>query len=257
MFRRGSKRSDNADAKVSAQPPEAEDSTPSQPVSPETVAKPERPNGPWDVSELDGSRPSHNAPRLDLGGLRVRPAPGMKVQMQVEQSTGRATSVLLANDQGGVQLMAIAAAKSKPLWPQTKRALQADADRRGGSASDGRGPWGPVLRMTIPAATPDGKQGLQPSVVLGVDGPRWMLRATMIGRAAVDQEQMNVMMGIVQDTVVVRGDAPMAPGELIVLSPPARPTEDAAAATGADTPDAAPGADSGESATGAEGSATS
>jgi hypothetical protein len=235
MFRRRARGSDADD-----QP-----STPDQPTDAPAQAadavegdgsdrpvKPERPHGPWDVSELDSTNPRHTLARLDLGGLRVRPTAGMKVQMQVDQTSGKATSVLLVGDQGAVQLMAIAAAKSKPLWPQTKRALQSDADRKGGSAQDGKGPWGPVLRMALPATGPDGKQGVQPSVVLGIDGPRWMLRATMIGKAAVDQAQMNQMMGIVQDTVVVRGDEPMAPGGIIELRPPARPES----VTGEDEP---------------------
>jgi hypothetical protein len=226
MFRRRAKGSDTAsDAGPAADPtPESPDAV-DHPDA-DAAAKPSRPNGPWDVSELDGSHSSHGVARLDLGALRVRPVAGMKVQMQVDQATGRATSVLLVGEQAAVQLMAIAAAKTKPLWPTTKRALQSDADRRGGTAQDGAGPWGPVLRMTIPASTPDGKQGLQPSVVLGIDGPRWMLRATMIGKAAIDQAQMNQMMGIVQDTVVVRGDGPMAPGEILALSPPTRPSAD-------------------------------
>lgn len=191
----------------------------------EQPTKPARPHGPWDVSELD-DRPSHTSARLDLGGVRIRPVAGMKVQMQVDKDSGQATSVMLVSDQGALQLMVIAAPKSKPLWPQTMRALRSDADRRGGTAQDGKGPWGPVLRMALPAATADGKQGVQPSVVLGIDGPRWLLRATLIGRAAVDQEQMNRMMAIVQDTVVVRGDQPMAPGEVVALTPPPRPVAD-------------------------------
>ena len=247
MFRRRGKASDATEepddptTPESQTPPESQaarsDGSASQDEQPATdpgaPGKPQRLHGPWDVSELDESNPAHAAPRLDLGGLRIRPAAGMKVQMQVDQTSGKATSVLLVAEQAAVQLMAIAASKSKPLWPQTKRALQADADRKGGSAQDGKGPWGPVLRMALPATGTDGKKGVQPSVVLGIDGPRWMLRATMIGKAAVEQAQMNQMMSIVQDTVVVRGDAPMAPGEIIVLTPPARPES----ATPVDTPD--------------------
>jgi hypothetical protein len=128
--------------------------------------------------------------------------------------------------------MATAAGKTMPMWPQTRRALQADADRKRGTTQESKGPWGPVLRMSLPAAMADGKAGVQPSVVLGIDGPRWMLRATMLGKAAVDQDQMNRMMAIVQDTVVVRGAEPMAPGELIELTPPPRPES----ATDADQP---------------------
>lgn len=233
MFRRRGKAAQSAAEDATPHTPSreaadasAEESPASEQPSPaEQTTKPDRPHGPWDVSELD-DRPSHTAARLDLGGVRIRPVAGMKVQMQVDKNSGQATSVMLVNDQGALQLMVIAAPKSKPLWPQTMRALRSDADRRGGTAQDGKGPWGPVLRMALPATTADGKQGVQPSVVLGIDGPRWLLRATLIGRAAVDQEQMNRMMAIVQDTVVVRGDQPMAPGEVIALTPPPRPTAD-------------------------------
>jgi hypothetical protein len=61
-----------------------------------------------------------------------------------------------------------------------------------------------------------------------------MLRATILGKAALDQEQMNKMMAIVQDTVVVRGEEPMAPGEVVALVPPPRPES----AVDADAPDA-------------------
>jgi hypothetical protein len=199
-------------------------------------AKPARPNGPWDVDELD-DRPAHVAPRLDLGGVRVRPPAGFKVQIQVDQATQKSTSVMLVGDQGALQLVVVAGAKSKPQWPVTMRALQSDADRRGGTVAEGDGPWGPVLRITIPVTLPDGKQGVQPSVALGIDGPRWMLRATILGKAALDQEQMNKMMAIVQDTVVVRGEEPMAPGEVVALVPPPRP-ESAAGAPDAGAPDA-------------------
>lgn len=195
-------------------------------------AKPPRPNGPWDVEELD-DRPAHVAPRLDLGGVRIRPPAGFKVQIQVDQKTQRSTSVTLVGDQGALALVVVAAAKSKPQWPVTMRALQSDADRRGGTVAEGNGPWGPVLRITIPVTLPDGKQGVQPSIALGIDGPRWMLRATILGKAALDQEQMNKMMAIVQDTVVVRGEEPMAPGEVVPLVPPPRPES----AVDVDTPD--------------------
>jgi hypothetical protein len=207
-----------------ADPTGAGDAAPSE-VATATGAdstKPARPNGPWDVEELD-DRPAHVATRLDLGGVRIRPPAGFKVQIQVDKATQRSTSVMLVGDQGALQLVVVAAAKSRPQWPATMRALQSDADRRGGTVAEGDGPWGPVLRITIPVTLPDGKQGVQPSVALGIDGPRWMLRATILGKAALDQEQMNTMMAIVQDTVVVRGEEPMAPGEVVALVPPPRP----------------------------------
>lgn len=245
MFRRRSKGEDTpvapstqeAQAAQEGGPGDADTSPSPEPAASDAPAvpgqiKPARPNGPWDVDEMD-DRPAHVAPRLNLGAVRIRPPAGMKVSIQVDKSTQTATNVTLVGDHGALQLLVVAAAKSRPQWPTLMRALQSDADRRGGTVQEGKGPWGPVLRMTIPAELPDGSKGVQPSVVLGIDGPRWMLRATVIGKASMDQEQMNRMMAIVQDTVVVRGEEPMAPGEIVPMVPPPRPdSEDPESAAG-------------------------
>jgi hypothetical protein len=217
MFRRRPK-PDAADA-AQATPPQDDVA---QPDADDVTRKPSRANGPWDVDEIDGSHPSHSRPRVDLGGLRVRPLPGMQLQMQVDNATGRATSVLMVSDQAAVQLMAIAAAKSTPLWPATINAVAVDARRRGGSADKAAGPWGEVLNVSLPVQTPEGAAAVQPSIVIGVDGPRWLLRATLIGAAATDQAMHNRLLAVVQDTVVVRGEVPMPPGEIIELKPPTR-----------------------------------
>jgi hypothetical protein len=234
MFRRRPK-ADAADA--SEVTPPQQDAT--QPEVPDDgTRKPTRANGPWDVEEVDGSHPSHARARVDLGGLRVRPLPGMQLQMQVDSATGRATSVLMVSEQAAVQLMAIAAAKSTPLWPATINAVAVDARRRGGSADKATGPWGEVLNVSLPVQTTDGASAVQPSIVIGVDGPRWLLRATLIGAAATDQAMHNRLLAVVQDTVVVRGEVPMPPGEIIELKPPTR-VEQAPAGDAADGADAA------------------
>ncbi len=56
---------------------------------------------------------------------------------------------------------------------------------------------------------------------IGVDGPRWFLRAVITGRAAVDPNAAAVLEGVVREVVVVRGDEPMAPREGIALQLPA------------------------------------
>ncbi|MFD0884340.1 DUF3710 domain-containing protein, partial [Streptosporangium algeriense] len=55
---------------------------------------------------------------------------------------------------------------------------------------------------------------------IGVDGPRWFLRAVISGRAVQDAEIAAVLEGVVGDIVVVRGDEPMAPKESIELRLP-------------------------------------
>jgi len=71
---------------------------------------------------------------------------------------------------------------------------------------------------------PDGGQGIQPSRMVGIDGPRWLLRATFLGRAAVDEAALASLSPVVRDVIVVRGSVPMPPGDLIPLRLPGAPS---------------------------------
>jgi hypothetical protein len=63
--------------------------------------------------------------------------------------------------------------------------------------------------------------------VIGVDGPRWLLRGTLLGRAAVEPEAAPPMEQALRNVVVVRGSEPMAPRESLALRLPAGAQADA------------------------------
>ncbi|GAA3081901.1 hypothetical protein GCM10010485_19970 [Streptosporangium carneum] len=76
---------------------------------------------------------------------------------------------------------------------------------------------------------------------IGVDGPRWFLRAVVSGRAEPSEEVTATLEGVVRDIVVVRGDEPMAPKEAIELRlPPEARQAVEQQAGGRDTPDLNP-----------------
>ncbi|MGH9217053.1 MAG: DUF3710 domain-containing protein, partial [Acidimicrobiales bacterium] len=54
-------------------------------------------------------------------------------------------------------------------------------------------------------------------------GPRWMLRATFLGKATTDAHVFARLVQVVRDVVVVRGDRPMAPGDVIAVTAPTQP----------------------------------
>ncbi|HSK26545.1 MAG TPA: DUF3710 domain-containing protein [Jiangellales bacterium] len=189
-------------------------------AEPEAAPKSERADGPWDAAEVDVAEPSPVGPRVDLGGLLVPRPEGGALQVQVEERTGRATSVMVVFPDAAVQLLAVAAPRSSGLWPQTRVQIAADATRRGGSATEAHGPLGTEVRVVVPATLPDGTQGRQPSRVVGIDGPRWMLRATFLGKAVNDAAVFGRLAALVKAVVVVRGDGPMAPGDLLPLTVP-------------------------------------
>ena len=58
-----------------------------------------RPNGPWDESEVDAAT---DIERLELGALRVAPAPGVDVQVQVDEASGNVSLLTFARSDGAV-----------------------------------------------------------------------------------------------------------------------------------------------------------
>jgi hypothetical protein len=67
---------------------------------------------------------------------------------------------------------------------------------------------------------PDGTGGYQVVRFVGVDGPRWFLRGVISGQGAVQPQAAGLLEQIFRDTVVVRGEGPMAPRDPIVLKLP-------------------------------------
>ena len=72
----------------------------------------------------------------------------------------------------------------------------------------------------MPVQLPDGTSGVQLVRFVGVDGPRWFLRGVISGQGAVQPEAAGLLEQVFRDTVVVRGEGPMAPRDPIVLKLP-------------------------------------
>jgi hypothetical protein len=196
---------------------------PSAEVELEPIEQPEktpRPDGPFDSAETDLA--SADSGFVDLGGLLVRPAEGMRLQLQVDERSGTGTGVMVVDADAAVAMIAVAAPRSSGLWEQTRSQIAADAVGRGGSAEEARGPFGTEIRVVVPVTSQEGKKAVQASRVVGIDGPRWMLRATFLGTAITDAKTFARLVGVVRQTVIVRGDRPMAPGDVIALRAPQR-----------------------------------
>lgn len=172
--------------------------------------------GPHDIEEVDVSAGGY----ADLGSLLIAPPEGMDLQLQVDEGSGEVLAVLLANEEGAVELRAFAAARNGDLWSDARREIAADATRRGGTATEQQGPFGPELAVVIPVTTPDGQSAVQPSRVIGHNGPRWFLRATVLGRPAVEPESAGPWEEAIRSVVVRRGPEAMPPGEALPLQLP-------------------------------------
>jgi hypothetical protein len=67
---------------------------------------------------------------------------------------------------------------------------------------------------------PDGNQALQPSRIIGVNGPRWLLRATFLGQPAVEPELGAEWEEALASVVVHRGSHAMPVGDALTLTLP-------------------------------------
>jgi hypothetical protein len=178
-----------------------------------------RSGGPFDASEVDPET-LEAEDRIDLGALVITGLPGMELRLQVDEQSGEVQAVLLVLEDSALELRAFAAPKTSGIWSEVRREIAAEATRMGGTASETEGPFDTELVLVVPVEDPDGQIFSQTSRVIGVDGPRWLLRATVLGRAAVEPDAAPPMEQSLRNVVVVRGSEPMAPREPLALRLP-------------------------------------
>ena len=173
-------------------------------------------SGPWDSESLPGDE----VDRVDLGSLRVAPRDGAELRLQVDENTGEVQSVMLASDEGAMELRAFAAPRNGELWEEVRPQIAADVSGHGGTATEREGRWGVELVCQMQVVMPDGSQAMQPSRIVGVNGPRWLLRATFLGLPAVQPDDAEVWEDALAAVVVHRGSHAMPVGDALPLTLP-------------------------------------
>lgn len=186
--------------------------------SPEDAAveRRRRSQGPFDVGEVSDRRA-----RVDLGALRVPAHQGMELRLEVQESATRVLSVTVALGPSAMQLQAFAAPRTEGLWASLVPEIAAEVARQGGSCEEAVGGFGRELLARVPVRTEDGRTGHAPRRFIGVDGPRWFLRAVLTGPAAADAAAAEPLEALLRGVVVVRGPEAMVPRDLLPLKLPA------------------------------------
>lgn len=173
-----------------------------------------RPDGPWDSTEVRD--PAEG--RVDLGGMFIPGVEGMELRVEVAGDAIVAATVVLRDS--AIQLQGFAAPKREGIWGEVREEIGSGITQQGGIIDEVEGPLGWELRAQVPVQLPDGTGGFQVVRFVGVDGPRWFLRGVISGQGAVQPQAAGLLEQIFRDTVVVRGDGPMAPRDPIVLKLP-------------------------------------
>lgn len=190
-----------------------------QPVESGEPAEADVMQGPFDVADVDPE-----ATYIDLGSLLVQPVPGLDLRLQVDEQSGTIMTVLLVAEEGVLEMRAFASSRGGDLWQDARREIAADTTRRGGTATEQEGSFGPELFCQVPVTGPNGESLIQPSRVIGHTGPRWFLRATLAGRPAHDPEYAAPFEQALRTVAVRRGTEAMPPGEALPLRMPPEAT---------------------------------
>lgn len=185
-----------------------------------------RADGPFDIDEVDLE--GDEVLRLDLGALIITPWPGAAINLQVNQATQRVQAVAVewapetapgqAPTPSAFEVVLYAAPRSGGLAEEFIDVLVDEAAARGGTAEQGTGPFGPELHRVLPVTAPDGSEGYHVSRTWFAEGPRWMLRGTLMGYAALPDAEASLAKPFVEffrNIIVRRGDLPLAAGVVI------------------------------------------
>jgi len=181
-----------------------------------SLADVSRAAGPWDFNEVEDPK----AGRVDLGALLVPAVEGMELRLEMADAEQVIAATVVAR-QSAVQLQAFAAPRSEGIWAEVRAEIALEISKQGGTVDEREGPFGVELRAQVPVQAPDGSRGVQLVRFIGVDGPRWFLRALFAGSAAADPGAAAPLEAVLREVVVVRGEQPMPPRDLLELKLPA------------------------------------
>ena len=172
--------------------------------------------GPYDESEVD----TEERDCVDLGSLLGTPAGPMEMRLSVDEESSEVLAAVLVTEEGALELRAFASSRGAGAWEELRPRIAEETQRMGGTVTEEEGLFGTELLCLVPVQTPEGEQATQASRVIGFEGPRWLLRATLMGQPAVEDEIAPAWADTIRHTVVRRGRDAMAPGTPLPLRLP-------------------------------------
>lgn len=169
-------------------------------------------SGPYDgdtvnIQDFDFSDFSENV--LNLGSLHI--ALPQHSQVQVEMGDNSPKMLHILTEYGRITPIAFATAKTSGLWRKALVDIADDLRKQGLTVTSAHGPWGDELLGHGDGGT---------IRVIGVDGPRWMLRFTALSPDESADQLAQLTREVMAHTFVYRGtDAILAGSPLPVLLP--------------------------------------
>ena len=169
--------------------------------------------GPWD--SMDPQAPDTDE-YLDIGALMLPFLQGSELRLKANSQTGDVLGATITYGSSSLELEPFAAPKSLGLWDE----VRADLLKANSACKEVDGVFGKELTLPVKVK---GRNLL--TRMVGIDGPRWMLRGIFSGPAAKGGKEKDVLDGYLADLVVSRGDEPLAPRDLVPMHAPLTPNQ--------------------------------
>ena len=167
--------------------------------------------GPFDEKDA----PDDGIARVDLGALFVPVSPGIDVRLELNEQR-QVVAVTLVMPEGTMQLGVYAAPRSEGIWDEVRAEIAASMNAQKGQPKERTdGPFGIELTGQLPAE--GGRTAVR---FIGVDGPRWFLRAMLVGTLATDAVAGEKAEQLLRDVIVSRGTEPLPVREAVPLRLP-------------------------------------
>jgi hypothetical protein len=143
---------------------------------------------------------------VDLGALRIPVLDGTDLRVELDEAQ-QVVAATLAGLHGTMQLGVFAAPRNEGIWDEVRAEIAESmrGQRRTAATTEPDGPWGKELHGSLPE--PGGQ--LVRVRFVGIEGPRWFLRALFAGPIATDRAKAAAFEKVLHDVVVVRGNEPL------------------------------------------------
>lgn len=169
-----------------------------------------------DFGPFDSLEYGERGDLLDAGALWLPLVSEASMHFSVAQETNTVMAAGYTLNDSALQLQPYAAPRSTGIWEQVCLDMQTSLAEQGGRSTKSEGEYGWELLAHVP--TPQGV--LVPQRFIGVDGARWMLKASISGPAAVNDDLAAPLIAILRRVVVDRGQEPHPPRELLPMIVP-------------------------------------
>ncbi|GAB2623326.1 hypothetical protein Aab01nite_16440 [Paractinoplanes abujensis] len=179
-------------------------------------APPPPDHGPWDSSYAPD-----DVQQLDLGSLLIPAVDGVEVRVQANPD-GVVEQIVLVDGESALQLGVFAAPRTEGIWDEVREEIAQAMKSDGVSPREVEGAYGVELAARV--NTPEGPADVR---FVGVDGPRWMVRALFQGAAAADRSREGRLGEVLTGLVVVRDNEARPVREALPLRLPQEMTEQA------------------------------